>query len=390
MDETGIEKPNEVADGFDRRVVRTRISSYSITGLFVLAVCYTLYYAQAILMPVTAALILALLLQPVVRFFGRAKVPEPIAAGVVVVAFFAALTVGIYFLSDPATKWISQMPDVVAEVQEKIKAPMKQIKDAKKEIENMVEEAPADAKVVPPPDPQRSEAPKPESKQTPSETTRVSLLEVFSRTFPVLRDVGWSVLIVFVLLYFLLATGTTLRENIILALPTFRDKKRALEVTRDVQRGVSVHLATVTLINVGLGVAIGLAMYAIGLPNPALWGAMAAMINFVPYLGPIVGSFVVTIVGLVTFDAPVQALLPPVVYIAINTLEGNLVTPMILSRRLTISPIAVFLSVIFWGWIWGVLGALMAVPILVCLKVVCDANERLAPVSQFLSGRSLR
>ena len=235
-----------------------------------------------------------------------------------------------------------------------------------------------------------SEAPKPKSEQTPSETTRISLLEVFSRTFPVLRDVGWSVLIVFVLLYFLLATGTTLRENIILALPTFRDKKRALEVTRDVQRGVSVHLATVTLINIGLGVAIGLAMYAIGLPNPALWGAMAAMINFVPYLGPIVGSFVVTIVGLVTFDAPVQALLPPVVYIAINTLEGNLVTPMILSRRLTISPIAVFLSVIFWGWIWGVLGALMAVPILVCLKVVCDANERLAPVSQFLSGRSLR
>jgi predicted PurR-regulated permease PerM len=390
MDETGIEKPNEVADGFDRRPVRARISSYSITGLFVLAVCYTLYFAQAILMPVTAAVILALLLQPIVRFFGRAKVPEPIAAGVVVVAFFAALTVGIYFLSDPAAKWISQMPDVVAEVQDKIKAPMKQIKDAKKEIENMVEEAPADAKAVPPPDPQRSEAPKAKSEQTPSEITRVSLLEVFTRTFPVLRDVGWSVLIVFVLLYFLLATGTTLRENIILSLPTFRDKKRALEVTRDVQRGVSVHLATVTLINIGLGVAIGLAMHAIGLPNPALWGAMAAVINFVPYIGPIVGSFVVTIVGLVTFDAPVQALLPPVVYIAINTLEGNLVTPMILSRRLTISPIAVFLSVIFWGWIWGVLGALMAVPILVCLKVVCDANERLAPVSQFLSGRRLR
>ena len=119
MDETGIEKPNDVADGLDRRPVRARISSYSITGLFVLAACYTLYYAQAILMPVTAALILALLLQPVVRFLGRAKVPEPIAAGVVVVAFFAAFTVGIYFLSDPAAKWISQMPDVVAEVQQK-------------------------------------------------------------------------------------------------------------------------------------------------------------------------------------------------------------------------------------------------------------------------------
>jgi predicted PurR-regulated permease PerM len=390
MDETEIEKPNEFPDGSDRSPIRARISSFSITGLFVLAVCYTLYYAQAILMPITAAVILTLLLQPVVRFLARAKVPEPIAAGVVVVAFFFAFTVGIYFLSDPAAKWMSQMPDVVSRVQEKVKAPMKQIKDAKKEIENMVEETPAESKDAPPHNPQQSKAPQPAAEQASPETTRVSLLEIFTRTFPVLRDVGWSVLIVFVLLYFLLATGTTLRENIILALPTLRDKKRALAMSRDLQRGVSAHLATVTLINIGLGVAIGLAMYAIGLPNPALWGAMAAIVNFIPYIGPIVGSVVVAIVGLVTFDAPVEALLPPAVYLAINATEGNLVTPMILSRRLTISPVAVFLSVIFWGWVWGVMGALMAVPILVCLKVVCDANERLAPVSQFLSGLRLR
>jgi predicted PurR-regulated permease PerM len=361
-----------------------------MTGLFVLAVCYTLHYAQAILMPVTAAVVLALLLQPVVRFLRRAKVPEPIAAAGVVVAFFAALTFGIYVLSDPAAKWISQMPDVVAELQAKIKAPIEQIKDAKKEIESMVDETQADPKAAPRTDPRRSEPPKTQSEPAPSETTRVTLLEVFAQTFTVLRDVGWSVLIIFVLLYFLLATGTTLRENIILALPTFGDKKRALEVTRDVQRGVSLHLATVTSINIGLGIAIGLAMYAVGLPNPALWGAMAAMLNFIPYLGAIAGSVVVMIVGLLTYDAPVEALLPPVVYIVINTLEGNLITPMILSHRLTISPVAVFLAVIFWGWVWGVPGALMAVPILICLKVVCDANERLAPVSQFLNGRSLR
>jgi len=308
MDETGIEKPNEIADGSDRPPIRARISSFSITGLFVLAVCYTLYYAQAILMPITAAVILTLLLQPVVRFLARAKVPEPIAAGVVVVAFFFAFTVGIYFLSDPAAKWMSQMPDVVSRVQEKVKAPMKQIKDAKKEIENMVEETPAESKDAPPHDPQQSKAPQPAAEQASPETTRVSLLEIFTRTFPVLRDVGWSVLIVFVLLYFLLATGTTLRENIILALPTLRDKKRALAMSRDLQRGVSAHLATVTLINIGLGVAIGLAMYAIGLPNPALWGAMAAIVNFIPYIGPIVGSVVVAIVGLVTFDAPAGSL----------------------------------------------------------------------------------
>lgn len=109
------------------------------------------------------------------------------------------------------------------------------------------------------------------------------------------------------------------------------------------QRGVSAYLATVILINLGLGVAIGFAMYVIGLPNPALWGAMAAILNFIPYLGAIAGSVVVTIVGLVTYAAPVEALLPPIQYIAINSLEGYLVIPAILSRRLTINPIAVFL-----------------------------------------------
>jgi predicted PurR-regulated permease PerM len=194
-------------------------------------------------------------------------------------------------------------------------------------------------------------------------------------------------LIIFVLLYFLLATGTVLRENIIFALPTLRDKRRALTVTSNVQRSVSAYLITVILINLGLGAAIGFAMYAIGLPNPALWGAMAAMLNFIPYLGAIAGSIVVAIVGLVTYATPVEALLPPMIYLAINSLEGYLATPAILSRRLTINPIAVFLSIVFWGWIWGVAGALMAVPILACLKVICDATERLAPVSQFLSGR---
>lgn len=395
MDEARGERTNEPADGSDRPTVGARKSSTAITGLFVLAVCYTLYSAQEILIPLTAAVILALLLQPVVRFLGRAKVPEPIAAAVVVVAFFVALAVGIYFLADPAAKWRSEMPDFVAQVQAKIKAPLQEIKDAKQTIESIVHEPPTVVKVEPKRAPDESEAADPSSEQArsepePSENTPLDLVEVFAQAFTVLRDVGWSVLIIFVLLYFLLATGKTLRENIILALPTLRDKKRALTVTRDVERGVSVHLATVTMINIGLGVAIGVAMYAIGLPNPALWGVMAAMLNFIPYIGAIGGSVVVAIVGLVAFDAPVEALLPPVAYIAINGLEGYLVTPLILSRSLTISPIAVFLSVIFWGWMWGIPGALMAVPILVCLKVVCDASDRLAPISQFLSGGSLR
>ena len=395
MDELGAEIPAEVPAETSAEVTAekpryrgwARAQAIALTGLFALAICYTLYLAQDVLMPVTAAVILALLLQPAVRLLRRVKVPEPIAAGLVVAALFAVLAVGIYFLSDPAAKWMSQMPDVVAQVQAKIKAPIEEIKDAKEAVEDIVEKTQGNEEVKPKGNAASAKKPDAPPEPVPSDAARVSLLEVLSQTFVVLSDVAWGAVIIFVLLYFLLASGTRLRENVIFALPTLRDKKRALTVTSDVQRSVSAYLVTVILINLGLGAAIGVAMYAVELPNPALWGAMAAMLNFIPYLGAIAGSVVVAIVGLVTYPTPVEALLPPMIYLAINSLEGYLATPAILSRRLTINPIAVFLSIIFWGWIWGIAGALMAVPILACLKVICDANERLAPVSQFLSGR---
>ncbi len=387
MDEKNERPWSDASGTHERAPGSSRILSFSTAGLFILAVCYTLHIAQDILIPVTAAVILALLLQPASRLLRRAKIPEAIAAGIVVLALFAALTVGIFFLADPAAKWISEMPGVVAEVQEKIKAPIEEIKDAKEAVEEIVEETQANADGTPTVSVTSLKQSRSPPQPGPPEASRVTLVEVLTQTFVVLSDVAWGAVIIFVLLYFLLATGTMLRENIVLALPTLRDKKQALQVTSDVQHGVSDYLLTVILINLGLGVAIGVAMYVIGLPNPALWGAMAVLFNFIPYLGAVAGSLIVTIVGLVTYTMPMEALLAPAIYIAINSLEAYLVTPAILSRRLTINPIAVFLSVIFWGWIWGVAGALMAVPILASLKVICDATDRLAPVSQFLSGR---
>ncbi len=362
----------------------------ALSALLVLAVGYTLHYARDILMPVTVAVILALVLMPVVRALRRIRVPEPIAAGVIVTAILAALVAAIFFLAGPATKWIAQAPEIVSEIQEKLEEPLNDIKDVKKEVEDIVEETEgtAGASSDESPNSARAAVNKPRSAAPPP--ARMTLLEVFTQTFEVMRDVGWSVVIIFVMLYFLLATGTMFRDNIIVALPSWRDKRRALAVTRDIERDISTYLATVLLINIGLGAAIGLAMHAIGLPNAVLWGVMATLLNFIPYLGAIVGSLVVMTVGLVSFDAPVQALLPPLIYIAVNAFEAYLVTPTILSRRLTINPIAVFLSVLFWGWIWGIPGALIAVPILTCIKVICDTTDRFAAISQFLCGRRLR
>lgn len=390
MDETGDHEPTDPSSLTARTSSRSRVESLLITGIFVLAVSYTLHYAREILMPVTASAILALLLLPIVRGLRRVRVPEPVAAGIVVFGMFVSLSIGIYFLSDPAAKWMSQMPDMVSEVQAKLKAPIAEIKDVKEEVENIVKETRGDAADPPDAPPKKAAEPMAELQKAPPAPAGVSLLDVFTQTFLVMRDVGWSAVIIVVMLYFLLATGTMFRENVILALPAWRDKRRALEIARDIERDMSTYLGTVILVNLGLGVAIGLAMHLIGLPNAILWGVMAMLLNFIPYLGAVAGSAIVAIVGVVTFDTPVEALLPPAVYIAINALEAYVVTPSILSRRLTINPIAVFLSVIFWGWMWGVPGALMAVPILTCTKVICDATERLAPVSQFLSGRRSR
>lgn len=201
-------------------------------------------------MPVTAAVILALLLQPFVRLLRGIRTPEPIAAGFVVAALFAGLAVGIYSLSDPAAKWMSEMPNVVAELQKKIKAPIQEIKDAKEVVEDIVEETEENASETPNGNTGSrmkavaSAAPAAEAQAPPVQATRVSLIEVFTQSFIVLSDVAWSALIIFVLLYFLLATGSTLRENIILALATVRDKKTGAqgEARRAARRvGLSCH-----------------------------------------------------------------------------------------------------------------------------------------------------
>jgi predicted PurR-regulated permease PerM len=375
---------------------RAPIPAFAVTGLFVLAVCYTLYFAREILIPVTAAVILTLVLYPLVRALRRLRIPEPAGAGLVVLLLFAVLSAGIYFLFDPAAKWMTQMPEVIAEIQSKIREPMEEIQDAREKVEEIVTDARDGA------DSEQSktgagthesaeEEPESDSQDEPERDSRqVLLLEVFVETLVVLRDVGWSVFIIFVLLFFLLATSANLREVIVASIDTLHNKKRALAISRDVERNVSTYLATVTLINIGLGIVMGLAMYAIGLPNAALWGAMAATLNFMPYIGPIIGAGVVTVVGLLAFQAPVEAVGPPLLYIAINALEGNVITPLILSQRLTINPTAVFLSVVFFAWLWGVAGALMAVPMLACARVIFASAKHQHPIGLFLDGRRTR
>jgi predicted PurR-regulated permease PerM len=188
-----------------------------------------------------------------------------------------------------------------------------------------------------------------------------------------------------VLLYLLLASGDMFLQKLVHVMPTLHDKKRAVEISHEVQQNISNYLFSVSLINLGLGVVVSGGLYFMGVPHAAMWGLFVALVNFVPYFGPCAGVLVLGAVGLLTFDRLWQGLLPAGWYLLLHTLEANLITPVLLGRRFTLNPVVIFVSLIFWTWLWGVPGALLSVPILVSVKVVCDRVPAMSSVSELLS-----
>ena len=193
--------------------------------------------------------------------------------------------------------------------------------------------------------------------------------------------------IVVVLLYFLLAAGDTFMRRLVRALSRSQDKRRAVGIVRAVQRDISLYLGTVTLINAGLGTATAVGMAILGLPNPVLWGAVAMTLNFIPYLGAFTTTVILAGVGLLTFNELGHALVPPAIFQVLANIESNLVTPYLLGRSLTIQPALVVLALVLWGWLWGIPGALLAVPFLVLLKIFADHIDALEGISIFLGRR---
>ena len=194
-------------------------------------------------------------------------------------------------------------------------------------------------------------------------------------------------MLAFVLSLFMLASGTLFHEKLVHIMPRMRDKKRALSVAYGVEKSVSRYLLTVSLINIGLGIVIMTALSSLGTPNAVLWGVLAIILNFLPFAGALVGVGLLAIVSLGTYDTIAAALLPPLVYFLCTTVEGNFITPAIVGHRLQLNIVAVFMAVVIWGWLWGIGGALMAVPILLVIKILCDHIESWRSFGEFLSGR---
>lgn len=194
----------------------------------------------------------------------------------------------------------------------------------------------------------------------------------------------------FLVLFFLLNSGDTFLRRLVEVMPSFRDKRQVIDISQQVETDISSYLVTITVMNALVGVTTGLAMWGLGLENPVLWGAAAFLLNYVPILGPLTGMAVFLGVGMLSLDPLWKAFMPMAVYIGIHLIEGETITPMLLARRFTLNPVLVIISLLFWDWMWGVPGAILAVPMLAVTKIVCDRIRPLAALGHFLEGEKTR
>ena len=323
-----------------------------LTGLFILASLYTLYFAAAVLIPIAIAVFLNILLSPIVRRLHRAGVSRALAAGLLIVTVVGLAGLVGGSLAGPAGEWLRDAPRTVRQMERRMLNPRGALAD----IQALAEEVDGLASVD-----KRKAAPEVVVRE---DGILVGVVDVMPTFF------GSSAIVLF-LTYFLLSSGDNLLRRIMRCGRTWAERRRIVTIARHIQSELSRYLATVTMINIGLGCVVAAAMYGLDVPNPILWGAMVAVFNFAPYVGALASASVLTIVGFTSFSTLGDALLVPATFVGLTILEGQLVTPTILGARMALSPTVVFVSVIVWGWLWGVAGALMAVPIVTAIKVLC-------------------
>lgn len=334
--------------------------------VFFIIIFATLYVARGFLLPVFSAVLLSYALLPAVRILMHLHIPRILAAVLVLAIATIAFGSALLALSGPAVSLLEKAPesfDRLGRFVEVLKGPVENVNAATEQLNEMT---------------------KGDNNKRPlvvrmEESTLGDL--VLSQTPIVLG----AVLSTLILLFFLLSFGHVLLKRIVEISPSLSDKKCAVDAARQIERNVSRYLITVTIINTGLGCCVALSMYLLDFSDPILWGVLAASLNFIPYLGAVAGVCLISFASLSTAGNSEYALIYPATYLALTLIEGNFVTPFVLGKSFTINPIFIILVLLFLGWLWGILGAIMAVPILVAVKVAAQEFESSRPLSILLS-----
>ncbi|WP_425399372.1 AI-2E family transporter [Aeoliella sp.] len=360
--------PEDSGDSATPASVELRRIRLLLVVLAILAVFHTLYFARAILQPIAMAVVLGLVLKPVRRQLTRAGLPGIAAALVVFLAFTVVLVVVARSLWVPANHWLDQVPTSLHSVREQLEGmggPLESIAEAEEELDKLTSMT--------------------EGEQSNELTeVRVEQPALTSQLLNTTGSFAASVGITLSLLFFLLAAGDQFLEKAVQLKKSWTEKWDTVLLAKEVEHKMSTYLGTITLINIGLGAVIGCGLWLIGMPQPLLWGVLAALLNYIPFAGLVIGTCVVFVVAAAEFDSLPHALLAPAIYLAANGVEANVVTPSVLRKSVSLNPVVILIAVFLGGWCWGIGGIFLAVPYLLILKIFCDSQPRLEPLGVFL------
>ncbi len=336
-------------------------------GIFILAMLTALYFAKEIAMPVVLAFVLKLMLQPVIRNLQKFGLPRTVMA-VLILAVLGSVIVGLASaLSGPAAIWLEKLPDSVPKLQQRLvflNHPLAEVRRLVTHADDLSLTKGVGPRVVP---------------------VVMQGNGLTDRILAATRAFAAGLFTTLMILFFLIVSGDTFLRRLVEVLPRFQDKRRAVDISQQIEQDISVYLFTITIINAAVGMSVALVSWMTGLGDPELWGTLAFLLNYIPIIGPLTGVGTVLLAGLMA-DIDSYALLPAAFYMLAHLLEGSLVTPWMLARRFTLNPVLVVLSLVFWYWMWGVPGAILSMPMLAITKIVCDRVQPLMAFGHFLEG----
>ena len=331
----------------------------SLLLIVILVICYV---AAEVILPIALAFVLKLLFQPAMRFPERLHLPRPIAALLLILAAFSGVVAVVTLLSGPASSWAERLPGGLTRLEERLRFLSEPIRSLQGFLHRF--DSTGDGGGV-----------------APGSSSAI-ITALLKGTQHIISGFLETLLI----LYFLLVSGDTFLRRLVEIVPSFKDKRQVVNLSQQIEDNVSAYLVTITIMNALVGVATGLATWACGLPDPLLWGGLAFLLNYIPIMGPAVALGLLIFAGVLTIDHPWFAALPAALYLIIHIIEGESVTPMMLARRFTLNPVLVIMALIFWFWMWGIPGAILAVPMLAITKIICDGIKPLNTIGHFLEG----
>lgn len=335
--------------------------------LSVLAAIALLYVARPVMLPLTLACIAGVTLSPLMQALSRLRLPSSASAALVVLCLMTAIGTGFFQLGQPALAWLNDAPQHMSALRQRVQRMVPQLHHYGQAADAVTHLG-------------SSEAPHGDTPALTMKSTEAAS-SIFNWTSSLLIGIGETL----VLIYLILASGDLFLLKLVHVMPTLSDKKRAVDISRAIQRDISKYLFTTSLINLTLAVIVGSGLQLMDVPSAAMWGMLVGILNFVPYFGPLVGMVLLAIVGVLSFDTLWLALLPPAWFALLHLFEANLVTPVLLGRRFELNPVVIFMSLVFWSWLWGIPGAILSVPILVSVKAICGRASGLASLNEFLT-----